>query len=198
MRKLMEIAFVVLTLCAVVAAISLVVILSQDAWNALQASDPNVVAAILFSCAIAIALAAVFVAVRSSERNALLVREVRDRRAPVYEELVKLLYGFHIAPLAGERVNRKDLMKKLHAVQQKMLLVGSERALMSLSEMWESLVAPEDDEDWPDLREALGNLLLVLRSDMGQSCYNLDEEEAIGLFGTDFINYYLPPDPEKS
>lgn len=146
------------------------------------------------SVAIIAAAATVFISVLSIvlgkvyEAKSLVQKEHREKKVPVYEDLMQFMFRILMSSKTGEAVSEKEMMDFMFSFNQRMMVWGSDEVLASWVAWRKSATSGSEPFG---LMFRYEKLILAIRQDLGHRNKKLDTGDVLSLFIND-IHEYLP------
>lgn len=147
--------------------------------------NPTVGAGMLAATAtILVSVISVLVAKRL-EFRAVLLKELRERKTPVYEEMVKLIFHFTFAEKIGlPPFSDQEVIKKMAWLTENIVIWGSDDLLLSWNRFRTFAVRNLENPSHQLLFE-VENLLLAIRKDLGHANTGVTRGKILELFIND-------------
>lgn len=160
-------------------------------WLVFAQINPTVGAGIVAATAtIIVSVFSVLVAKRLEQKAALL-KEHRERKTPVYEEMVKLIFRFTFADKLGlPPLTEQELLTKMAWFTENLVIWGSDDLLLAWNRFRTRSVEHAASPNFNILFE-VERLLLAIRKDLGHSNRGVVQGKILELFIND-IHQYLP------
>ncbi len=170
------------------------------AWISGKPFDPNILVGSASAGALVLAAVIANVNGRIQQSKLQIEEELREKRNPVYAELVKTFMAT-LMPGSGNKVMTPNRLQDAFAkITPDLILWASDDAVREWSR-WRTQSAARLNEQAP--QEALGRdliggferLLYILRKDLGYSGESLSEGDLLGLFINDAPTVFPNPAP---
>ncbi|MBD9402097.1 hypothetical protein [Comamonas sp. CMM02] len=169
--------------------IFLIVKIFQLLWKIFAEVNPTVGAGIVAATATVIVSVVSVLVAKRLEQKSLVIREHRERKTPIYEEIVKLVFRFAFSEKIGlEALTEKEIIKKMAWITENLVIWGSDDLLLAWSKFRKSSIQTEEKPNYQVLFE-VEDLLLAIRKDLGHSNKGLKRGQILGLFINDIDNY---------
>lgn len=151
----------------------------------LLALDPRVAAAIV--AASATVLVSVFSVLISKylEQRAKIVQEIRDKKIPVYEELINFVFKIVKSTKKGDQLAEDEIENFMFNFTQQVIVWGSDSVLQAFYKFKHN----DDSGDGLQVALRMEELLLAIRRDLGHDNKGLSQGKILGLFINDFDEY---------
>jgi len=146
-------------------------------WTALSGANPQ------FSAGILTAGGAVLVGVLSViggkilERKAAIAKELRDKKSPVYEELLRLMFRLLTSAQQDKPVTPEETAISLAEFTQRLMVWGSDEVVSA----WAQFLQGGND-DPKQLGYSMERVILSIRRDLGHKNANIAPGDLLGLF----------------
>ena len=147
----------------------------------IQQMESQIAAAIVAASLSAIASVLAVIISKYFERRSRIKQEIRDKKTPVYENLIGAMFEFVFSQTADNResLNEDELADIFQEMTPKLVVWGSQdviRAWIHFREYeWESAKGLEILEPWE-------SLMTAIRNDMGNKSDKLKNKELLRLF----------------
>ena len=116
------------------------------------------------------------------ERRAAVDREHRERKVPVYEDLMQFMFRVLMSDKLGKEVSEQEMIEFISSFNQRMMVWGSDEVLKAWSQ-WRRK-AGNGGEPFALMFE-YERLILAIRADLGHRNKNLSPGDILGLFVND-------------
>jgi hypothetical protein len=135
---------------------------------------------------------------RKAEREQIIEQQIRDKKTPTYEEIVKLLYSIVFSTRnqqSGLNKNPQDnflkaIIEKLDQITPSLTIWSTDHVLKSWIKFREVLTSSPDDKNRPMiLMFALEDFFYAVREDLGHDNINLTKGDILSMFINDVKNY---------
>jgi len=158
-------------------------------WSSFNQLNPTVAAGILAAVTtVIVSVVSVLISKHLEQRNNVLT-ELREKKAPVYEELLEFIFRI----LNGEKMGlapltEAELVAKYSGITQRLIVWGSDDAVKAMNKFRRySLNAGSDNKASTALMMlAVEDLFLVVRKDLGHSNKGLTPGTILGIFINDW------------
>ena len=142
--------------------------------------------------AIIAAAATVFVSVLSIvigkvyESRALIQKEHREKKIPVYEDLIKFMFRVLMGTKTGDIPSEKEMIEFMSGFTQRMMVWGSDDVLYAWVQ-WRRVLTNEADLKANPMKLILlyEKLILAIRRDLGHNNKGLKTGDVLALFVND-------------
>ncbi len=117
------------------------------------------------------------------ERKSEIIRDIRNKKIPVYEELIGLWFTIIAATKSGEIKEdpNPEWVKSFMEVTQKVIIWSSDEVLKTFSKMRKNLISNEPQS----AIFLLEDLMLNIRKDLGHNNRNITRGDVLSLFIND-------------
>ena len=123
------------------------------------------------------------------EHKAVLLKEHRERKTPIYEEMVALIFRFAFSQKLGlEPLTDKEIVAKMAWFTENLVVWGSDDLLLAWNRFRTYAVNNATNPNSEILFE-IEKLLLAIRRDLGHSNKDVTEGKILGLFVNDIDDY---------
>lgn len=161
----------------------------QFLWKIFAEVNPTVGAGIVAATATVIVSVVSVLVAKRLEQKSLVIREHRERKTPIYEEIVKLIFRFAFSEKIGlEALTEQELIKKMAWITENLVIWGSDDLLLAWSKFRKFSTQSEEIPNFQVLFE-VESLLLAIRKDLGHSNKGIKRGEILGLFINDIEDY---------
>lgn len=151
-------------------------------WRALSAT-PAVGAAIAAATLGGLATITGHFIVKHLERKAAVVAQLREKKIPVYEDIIRLMFGIAFGGRDGrKRLNEQEMRKATHDIVEKLTIWGSDEMVYEFYRFRASTLSKDAGHD---ILPRVANLMLAVRKDLGHRNKNLDRRKILSLFIND-------------
>lgn len=163
--------------------------LLQLLWNVFSEVNPTVGAGIVAATAtIIVSVLSVLVA-KNLEQKAVIVREHRERKTPIYEEIVQLIFRFAFSNKIGlTPLDEQEIKIKMVWITENLVIWGSDDLLLAWYKFRKCLVKNAESSSYEILFE-VEDILLAIRKDLGHDNKGINRGKILGLFINDIDDY---------
>jgi hypothetical protein len=151
--------------------------LISAAWKALNEANPQVSAAIAAAAATLIVAVVTVVGGKILERQAAVAKELRDKKSPVYEDLLKFMFRLLTANQQGNPVSPEEIVSALSDFTQRLMVWGSDLVVAAWVRFRQSA-----SSDPKLLLLSVENVIAAIRRDLGHKNANLVAGDLLSLF----------------
>lgn len=127
------------------------------------------------------------------ERRQEIRKEHRDKKVPVYEELISFLLKVFLAEKAGrKKLSEKEIAIFLMDFTEKIIVWGSDEVIKSYQKFRdETIKIPKNKEEVPHINSMfyLEDLMLEIRKDLGHRNKDFEKGDVLSLFINDIGKY---------
>ncbi len=153
-------------------------------FSAIAGFDKSVAAAIVLACGTVIVSVITVVAGRALEQRALIEKEHRERKIPIYIELLSFLFRFLMGEKTGETPTEKDVFDFVAHFNRDFMVWGADNVLKAWVEFRKNaIVGPSENTVGSML--LLEKLIREIRLDLGHKNKNLLDGDILSLFIND-------------
>jgi hypothetical protein len=152
--------------------------------STLAALDKSVVAAIVITCGTVVVSVITVVVGRILEKRALIEKEHREQKIPIYMELLGFLFRFLMGEKTGRTPSEKEVLEFVELFNQKFMVWGSDSVLKSWVE-YRKHFASGEPSDTKTAMLLLEKLIREIRRDLGHKNRNLVPGDILSLFIND-------------
>jgi hypothetical protein len=150
--------------------------------NTLAAPSSDAGKAIVTAGATVFASVASLVLGKAWEQRTKLREEVRSRKIPVYEDMIKLLFTFLFAEKEGRKqLNEQEINAAFHGITEKIIVWGGPEVIQA----WARFRAPDPSEPGAFFI-AFEDFVKAIRKELGNSNAPLGHGDLLKLFVNDF------------
>lgn len=188
-HKKYEVILSVIGLAAIAATIFGLYKLLQLLWEIFAQLNPTVGAGIIAATAtIIVSVFSVLVA-KYLEQKAVLLKEHRERKTPIYEEMVKLIFRFAFADKIGlPPLTEQEIITKMAWFTENLVIWGSDDLLLAWNRFRTYSIQNSDNPSFSMLFE-VEKLLMAIRKDLGHGNKGIARGKILGLFVNDIDEY---------
>jgi predicted NBD/HSP70 family sugar kinase len=147
------------------------------ALKALGEANPQVAAAIAAAAATLIVAVVTVVGGKMLERQAAVAKELRDKKSPVYEDLLKFMFRVLTATQQGKPVTPEEMVTSLADFTQRLMVWGSDPVVLAWVRFRQSAGG-----DGKQLLLAVENVISAIRRDLGHKNANFTPGDLLSLF----------------
>lgn len=174
-------AFLGLVLVVVLVYVAVTVL--RGLGGILQSLDSSVAAAI-----IAAVVSVISIALAKGYESVLLIqKEHRERKIPVYEELLKFMSRAMMAEKLGDTLDESEVRAFMLDFNQRFMVWGSDDVLAAWVR-WRRAAVREGTADPVELILLYEQLILAIRRDLGHKNKNIKQRDILALFINDIDN----------
>ena len=156
-------------------------------WNALSAT-PTIGAGIAAAALTgALAILSTFLT-KHLDRKATVVAQLREKKIPVYEEIIRLVFGIALAGKGGKApLKEQDIVRQMADITEKLTIWGSDELVEAYYKFRMASIrqAAGGSQDPREALIALTDLMLAVRRDLGHKNKNISRRKILGLFVND-------------
>ena len=144
--------------------------------------NPNVAAAIVAAFAtVAVSIITVYIG-KNLEAKSLILKEQRENKVPVYEELLKFIFEYQFAEKTGRPLRSgPELAEFLSAHTQKVMIWGSDEMIAAWVKLRTATRVIEQKDDGKDLLLKYEALILAIRKDLGHKNKGMNRGDILRL-----------------
>jgi len=147
------------------------------ALNALGEANPQVAAAIAAAAATLIVAVVTVVGGKLLERQATVAKELRDKKSPVYEDLLKFMFRVLTATQQGKPVTPEEMFTLLADFTQRLMVWGGDPVVVAWVRFRQG-----GSGDAKQLLLSVENVIEAIRRDLGHKNANLTPGDLLSLF----------------
>ena len=156
-------------------------------WHALSAT-PTVGAGIAAAALTgALAILSTFLT-KHLDRKATVLAHLREKKIPVYEEIIRLVFGIALAGKGGRApLKESDIVRQMAGITERLTIWGSDELVEEYYNFRMASVrqAAGGSQDPREALLALTDLMLAVRRDLGHKNKNISRRKILGLFVND-------------
>lgn len=175
-------------LIVILATLATIVWIGSGLINLLTAESDLLQAIITGIPAIIIAVVCFFIA-KVQDRKAAEEAQLREKKAPVYEGILGVLYSAVRHSVERDEIDKKNIEKELFEVMEKLTLWAPPEVVQEYYEFKKNGRSMNPKNPY-SVFDPVSNLILAIRKDLGHDDKNIGPEEILGLFVTDIDKYY--------
>ena len=161
-----------------------------DALSSAQAIGAGIVAATLTG---AVAIATTFIN-KHLDRKAQVVFQLREKKVPIYENIIQLVYDFALAGKAGRtKLSKEESLQRMATITEQLTIWGSDDLLKEYHRFRMSAIRQGSTKEKTAPLETLrsvADLMLAVRKDLGHQNKEVDRRTVLGLFVNDLPKNY--------
>ena len=151
-------------------------------WRGLSAT-PAVGAAIAAATLGGLATIAGHFIVKHLERKAAVVAQLREKKIPVYEDIIRLMFGIAFGGKGGrKKLNEQEMIKATTDITEKLTIWGSDEMVREFHGFRMSMLSQPSGFG---TLQRVANLMLAIRKDLGHKNKDIGRREILGLFIND-------------
>ena len=159
-------------------------------FNAVRSTNGNIGAAIIAAAATVLVSVLSVLISKGLERRREIEFKLRERKTPIYEELVSLTFEIAMADKLGNPMSEKDMIKRMGDITPKLIVWGAPSVIKSYSD-FRGVVskATEPKTVGIELILALEDVFRAVRKDLGHSDRVLHRGDILSLYINDIRDY---------
>jgi len=158
----------------------------RAALKVLASLDSDIAVAIIAAAATAFVSVLSIVLGKAFESRAILRREHRERKIPVYEDLIKFMFRILMGSKTGEVPTEKEMLEFMSDFNQRIMVWGADDELAAWVRWRRAATDPADLKAHPmNLMLLYEKVILTIRRDLGHNNRNLDTGDILALFIND-------------
>jgi hypothetical protein len=161
-------------------------VFAEWVWKNLTQADPQVGAAIAGAAVTIVVSIVAIVWGRGLERRATALKELREKRGPVYEDLLKFLFRVLTAARQSKSMSPKEVEASLTDFTQRLLVWGSDSVVAAWSRFRQNTSG-----DAREILPLVESLIATIRLDLGHLNENLGPGDLLSLFVVDVKEFML-------
>lgn len=160
-------------------------------WSSLNQQNPTVATGIIAAITtILVSVVSVLISKHLEQRNNIL-KELREKKTPVYEELLEFLFRVMHGEKAGlTPLSEAELIGKFSGITQRLIIWGSDEVVHSLYYFRRSM--NNGDKASTYMLIAFEEILLAIRKDLGHHNKKLTHGKILGTFVNDLHQIFKP------
>jgi hypothetical protein len=158
----------------------------RAAVRVLESLDSDIAVAIIAAAATVFVSVLSIVLGKAYESRALDRREHREKKIPVYEDLIKFMFRILMGVKTGDTPTEKEMLDFMSDFNQRIMVWGSDDVLAAWVQ-WRRTATSEADVKANPMKLMLlyEQLILTIRRDLGHRNKNLDTGDVLALFVND-------------
>ena len=158
----------------------------RAAVKVLASLDSDIAVAIIAAAATAFVSVLSIVLGKAFESRSVLRREHRERKIPVYEDLIKFMFRILMGSKTGEVPTEKEMLEFMSDFNQRIMVWGADDVLASWVRWRRAATDPADLKAHPmKLMLLYEKVILTIRRDLGHKNKNLHTGDILALFIND-------------
>lgn len=161
-------------------------VLIKSVHQGLSTLPKEVAAAIVAgTCTVLISVISVLLS-KYIERRAEINRQLREKKLPIYEELVTFLFSILMAEKSGRTPpTEQEVARFFGEHMQKLMVWGSDGVVKAVATFRTQSATATDEASRTKVIFNFENLLLEIRKDMGHTNWGLSKGDVLSLFIND-------------
>lgn len=158
----------------------------RAAARVLASLDSDIAVAIIAAAATAFVSVLSIVLGKAYEARALIRREHREKKTPVYEDLIKFMFRILMGTKTGDTPTEKEMLDFMSDFNQRIMVWGSDDVLAAWVK-WRRMAVNEEELKANPIKLMLlyEQLILTIRRDLGHKNNNLGAGDVLALFVND-------------
>jgi hypothetical protein len=188
----------VIGLAALAGIIYAVVVALGQAAKLFATLDKTVEAALVAASATIIASAVTITVGKIYELRQHVQKENREKKVPVYEDLLKFFFRMLNATKDGQPLEDPEIVEFMKTFNERFIVWGSDSVVAAWAKWRQHLSKPVPDEvastKWVAAMYLMAEVMLTIRRDLGHSNKRLDARDILSLFINDVDE--VPENPE--
>ena len=158
----------------------------RAAVRVLASLDSDIAVAIIAAAATAFVSVLSIVLGKAYEARALVQREHREKKIPVYEDLIKFMFRILMGAKTGNAPSEKEMLDFMSDFNQRIMVWGSDDVLAAWVKWRRAATSEADVKANPmNLMLLYEQLILTIRRDLGHKNKNLGTGDVLALFVND-------------
>jgi hypothetical protein len=147
------------------------------AWTALIGANPQISAAIAPAAATLIVAVMTVVGGKFLEHQAAVAKELRDKKSPVYEDLLKFMFRVLTASQQGKPITPEEMIASLADFTQRLMVWGADPVVAAWARFRQGAHG-----DTKQFLLSVENVIATIRRDLGHKNANLAPGDLLSLF----------------
>jgi len=163
-------------------------------WSSFNQLNPTVAAGILAAVTtVLVSVVSVLISKHLEQRNNIL-KELRDKKAPVYEDLLEFIFRIINAEKMGlAPLTEAEVVEKFSSITQRLIIWGSDDVVQALYKFRIYSTKASIDSKLSGLMFlAVENIFLAIRKDLGHRNKGLTTGKILGTFVNDLHKLFEP------
>ncbi len=158
----------------------------RGAMRVLASLDSDLAIAIIAAAATVLVSVLSIVLGKAYESLALIQREHREKKIPVYEDLIKFMFRILMGSKTGDGPTEKEMLGFMSDFNQRIMVWGSDDVLAAWVK-WRRAATSEANVKADPMKVMLlyEQLILTIRHDLGHRNKNLGQGDVLALFVND-------------
>lgn len=155
----------------------------RGAARILTSMDSDLAVAIITAAAMAFVSVLSIVLGKAYEARSLVQKEHREKKIPVYEDLIKFMFRILIGVKTGDAPTEKEILDFMSDFNQRIMVWGSDDVLAAWVS-WKRIATNEAEVKANPMQLMLlyEQLILTIRRDLGHKNKKLNEGDILALF----------------
>ena len=154
--------------------------------SAFRDLNPGVAAAVITGAAAVVVSALTVVIGKNLETNALIKKDLREKKIPVYQNFLKLWFKVLLAKKAGGHpVNEKEIISTLSDITQNLMVWGSDDVVSAWAKFRYISIHNSEQMEPSEVMANYEQLIRAMRRDLGHSNAGLKAGDILKLFIND-------------
>ncbi|WP_144993831.1 hypothetical protein [Polystyrenella longa] len=161
--------------------------LGSEAIAAFSDTDASFAPTLTAAATIVVSVISVVVA-RHLENKANIRKEIREKKVPVYEDLICFMFKVLMAPKTGKKIPEAEIITFMSDFHQRSIVWASDEVLNAWIRFRGASAGDNNKEDSSSMF-AYEELLRTIRADLGHKNENLEKGKLLSLFVNDIAKY---------
>ena len=184
--KINQILSVLLGLILFAAILYGAFIFIRAAMRILTSLDSDIAVAIIAAAATVFVSVLSIVLGKAYESRTLIQKEHREKKIPVYEDLIKFMFRILMGVKTGDQPTEKEIIDFMSHFTQRIMVWGSDDVLAAWVKWRRAAIDEQDLKKNPiKLMLLYEDLILTIRRDLGHKNKNIGEGDVLALFVND-------------
>ena len=124
---------------------------------------------------------------KRQDRKAAVQAQLREKKLPVYEEMVGFIYSIVTATVVGKPLTKEEIQEKTLNISKQLTIWGANDILIAFAEFKKSGDTTEAES--VKILERVADLLLAVRRDLGYSNKGVDRKTVLRQFVLDIDDH---------
>lgn len=179
---------IIIGLFAIFISSYLLIVALKAIWEEFSKTNPALATAAIAAVATTFATIASIIITKRLENKNSIIKEHRERKIPIYEEIIKLI--FRMATSGEDQslaITEDEMLTKLKDFTENILIWGSDDVVAEWSNFRSKSISGFQNPE--QILFEVENLLLAIRKDLGHSNKGLTKGKLLGVFVNDIDKY---------
>jgi hypothetical protein len=168
----------------------LLFLFARKTWTAFSSLNPTVAAGLLVASAtIIVSIISVLIS-KQIERKTIISNELREKKVPIYEELIEFIFRVTFSQKKGEEpISEKELTEKMIKFTQNLVIWGADEVINAFYKFRMAGVEMQTGAPSIEIMFRVEDMLFAIRKDLGHKNKGMKQGKILGLFVNDIQDY---------